>query len=161
MKYNENQALAKAAAYCSKAERAEHDVRQKLMRWELEDLLVKNIIDRLKKEKFLDEERFCTSFIKDKMRFNKWGKTKIVFELKKKYVSANTIAFCFENIESNDFEDSLLQILLTKNKTVKAETDYDRRNKLIRFALGRGFSYEQINNCLRKILGKSEDESFE
>lgn len=158
MIYSESQALAKIAAYCSKAERAEYDVRQKLSRWELTEPIIYNIINRLKKENFLNEERFCNSFIKDKMRFNKWGKTKIIYELKRKSIPETIISNCFEGIEVTGFEESLLKILITKNKSVKAETDFERRNKLIRFALGRGFSYEEINKCLKQILGNNAEE---
>ncbi|SHF52838.1 regulatory protein RecX [Dysgonomonas macrotermitis] len=160
MKYSESQALVKMAAYCSKAERAEADVRRKLTLWEVENEPMERIIDRLKKENYLNEERFCRSFIKDKMLFNKWGRTKIVFELKRKQISEQVINISFSEFEVAHFEESLLKILTTKAKSVKAKDDYDKKNKLIRFALGRGYSYEQILRCLSKILDTNNDEDY-
>lgn len=163
MKYSETQALPKIAAYCSKAERAESDVRKKLLGWELDEESSERIVSRLKKENFLNEERYCRSFIKDKIQFNKWGKVKIVFELKKKRISGSTISSCFEEIENSDFEAPLMKILVNKAKSVKAADDYEKWTKLVRFGMGRGYSFDQIKRCLSKILdtnGKDYFESF-
>ena len=60
------------AAYCSSAERCEQDVRQKLVKAELEPEAVSRIINRLRQEKFIDEARFARAFVSDKFRFNHW-----------------------------------------------------------------------------------------
>ncbi len=161
MRYSESQALPKIAAYCSKAERAESDVRKKLLGWELDEDSRDRIIIRLKKENFLNEERYCRSFIKDKIQFNKWGKVKIVFELKKKRITESTINSCFEEIESSDFETPLMKILINKAKSVKASNDYEKWTKLVRFGLSRGYSFDQIKKCLSKILDTDGEDYFE
>lgn len=161
MKYSETQALPKIAAYCSKAERAESDVRKKLLGWELDEESRERIIARLKKENFLNEERYCRSFIKDKIQFNKWGKVKIVFELKKKRISGSIINSCFEEIENSDFEAPLMKILINKSKSVKAANDYEKWTKLVRFGMGRGYSLDQIKKCLSKILDTNGEDYFE
>ena len=163
MKYSESQALPKIAAYCSKAERAESDVRKKLLGWELDESSSERIINRLRKENFLNEERYCRSFIKDKIQFNKWGKVKIVFELKKKRIPEFIINSCLEEIESSDYEMPLMKILVTKSKSVKANSEYERWTKLVRFGMGRGYSFDQIKKCLSQILnndGEEYPESF-
>lgn len=160
MKLTESQALSKLAAYCSKAERCEFDVRKKLNSWELQEEVQERIVDRLKKEKFLDERRFVESFIRDKVRFNKWGKAKIVFELKKKKVSALIIDEYISEINSSELDDSLRKILNTKLKSVKANSDYDRKVKLVRFALGRGFSMQQTMKVLNEIIGNVDENDF-
>lgn len=163
MKLTEAQALHRVATYCSKAERAESDVRKKLANWELLDDEISRIIARLKKENYLNEERFCKSFVRDKMRFNKWGRNKIIFELKKKRISEpiiqSTLSKLLEENE-NSFEIHLMQILETKERSVKAKDIYDKRNKLLRFALGRGFTMEQSLKCVNKLLKTSTDEYF-
>lgn len=163
MKYSESQALPKIAAYCSKAERAESDVRKKLLGWELDESSSERIINRLREENFLNEERYCRSFIKDKIQFNKWGKVKIVFELKKKRIPEFIINSCLEEIESSDYEMPLMKILVTKSKSVKANNEYERWTKLVRFGMGRGYSFDQIKKCLSQILnndGEEYPESF-
>lgn len=158
MKYSENQALARVAAYCSKAERSEFDVKRKLQNWELTDDAIQNIVKRLKNEQFLNEERFCKAFVRDKIRFNKWGKSKIIYELKKKQISSQTIQRCFDDIDDQFIDDQLQSILITKVKSVKANNDYEKRNKLIRFALGRGYRLDQILKTISKILTTNDDD---
>lgn len=160
MKLSEGQALARIAAYCSKAERCKSEVLKKLKGWELEEDASMRIMERLIKENFLNEERFCASFVKDKMRFNKWGKNKIVFELKKKFIPESLIQSAFEEMDMDEFDDTLLQILKTKQKSVKGKDDYDKRNKLIRFALGRGYSMDQTLKAVNKLMGSADDFDF-
>ncbi|HCO67008.1 MAG TPA: RecX family transcriptional regulator [Dysgonomonas sp.] len=151
MKYSKSEALAKLAAYCSQAERSEYDVRRKTEKWELSPSVINNIIDKLKKENFLNEERYCSSFINDKTKFNRWGETKIRFELKKKRISDAVINSCFADFENEQFEIPLYELLSSKVKSVKADSSYERRAKLIRFAMGRGYRYDQINKVLQKM----------
>lgn len=160
MKLSEPQALNRIAAYCSRAERCESDVRKKLVAWELEDSVVKRIIERLKKEKFLDDARFCRSFVNDKLKFNKWGKTKIVFELKKRNISASIYNPILEELSGDQFEEQLIHILSVKAKSVKGKTEYERKTKLIRFALSRGFSMDMTIRCVNKLLGGDYEDAF-
>lgn len=157
----EKQAITRIATYCSKAERCRYDVRRKLDLWKFDNETIGRIITRMEKENFLNEERFCQSFIKDKLRFNKWGKTKIVFELRKKQISDSIVSSSFEALAGEcDFETPLLKILETKIKSIKAKSDFEKRVKLFRFAAGRGYAPDLINKCLDKLLGGGMDEEY-
>ncbi len=158
MKLSEPQALNRVASYCSRAERSESAVRKKLLTWGLPDDAIKRIIDRLKKEKYLDDSRFARSFINDKLRFNKWGKTKIVFELKKLNISSSIYNPILDELAGDEFEKQLMHVLVIKVKSVKAKNDYDKKTKLIRFALGRGFSMDLSIKCVDKLLGGDYEE---
>ncbi len=159
-KLTEAQALKRLAAYCSKAERCSYDVRRKLIALNLENEVISRIIDRLIKEKFLDEKRFCRSFINDKMRFNKWGETKINYELRKRNIAENVYLPILKDLSGDGFEEQLINLLKAKITTIKAKTEYDRRNKLIRFALGRGFKMDMTVRCVNKLLGNVPEEDF-
>lgn len=160
MKLSEPQALNRIAAYCSRAERCEFDVRKKLGAWELETDAVKRIVDRLKKEKFLDDARFAKSFVNDKLKFNKWGRTKIVYELRKRNISESIYNPILEELSGDEFEEQLMHILSVKAKSVKGKNEYDRKTKLIRFALGRGFSMDLAIKCVNKIVGGEYEEDY-
>lgn len=162
MKITEDKALYKIAAYCSKAERSEYDVKRKLQNWELEDDSVSRIILRLTKENFLNEDRYCRAYVKDKITFSRWGKAKIVFELKKKYISEAIIQSAFDELENHVFDEPLMKVLSTKIKSIKGKDEYEKQTKLIRFALGRGYTFEQIKRCLSKLTNTDDnDEYFE
>lgn len=160
MKLTEPIALNRIAAYCSKAERCEWDVRRKLLAWELSDEEIVRIIKRLKDERFLSDERFCRSFINDKMKFNKWGKTKIIFELRKRSIKETVYAPVLDEFDDEGFDEQLESILKVKLRTVKGKDDYDRRNKLIRFALGRGFSMDATIKTVNRLIKSDYDDDF-
>ncbi|SBW05833.1 Regulatory protein RecX [uncultured Dysgonomonas sp.] len=160
MKLSEPQALNRVAAYCSRAERSEFSVRKKLLAWELSPDAIERIMDRLRKEKYLDNTRFTRSFINDKLKFNKWGKTKIIFELRKLNISESIYTPILEDLAGDEFEKQLMHILSVKEKSVKAKNDYDKKTKLIRFALGRGFSMDLCIKCVDKILGGTYEDNF-
>lgn len=157
-KISEEQALFRLAAYCSKAERAESDVRKKLLLWEFDEEVQNRVLKHLKQENYLSEIRFCKSFVNDKMRFNKWGRNKIIFELKKKRIPDSLINQTFENLEVDNFDETLNYILTNKQKTVKGKDEYDKRNKLIRFGLSRGYTMDQVIKCVNKLTGTSDDD---
>lgn len=158
MKLSESQALNRVASYCSRAERSEFAVRKKLQAWELDNDAIKRIIDRLRKEKYLDDTRFARSFINDKLRFNKWGKTKIIFELKRLQIPESVYNPILEDLAGDEFETQLMHILSIKVKSVKAKSEYDKKTKLIRFALGRGFTMDLTIKCVNKLLGGDYEE---
>ncbi len=160
MKLTEPQALNRIASYCSRAERCEHDIRKKLLAWEVEEDAANRIVKRLKDERFVSDERFARSFINDKMRFNKWGRTKIVYELRKRSIGENIYNPILDEYSGNDFEEQLLHILGVKMKSVKGKDKYDIRNKLMRFALSRGFSMDMSIKCINKVMDGSYEEDF-
>lgn len=159
MKLTEENALYRVAAYCSRAERCESDIRKKLIAWELSEDEQSRIIKRLLDEKYLDHYRYCRSFINDKIKYNKWGEKKIIYELRKKGIAEKYYLPLLEDLNKDVFEEQLVYILRVKNKSVKAKDDYDRKNKLIRFALSRGFSMDMAIRYVDDLLkGKFDDE---
>ena len=147
---SEPEALHKSAAYCSLADRCIDDVRKKLTKWAIETPVQNRIIHRLVQEKFIDEERFCKSFVNDKMKFNKWGENKIKFELSKKNIPETLIQSTLKNINPEENKDRLLQLLAAKKKTVKGKNEFEIRQKLMRFAVGKGFAVDDILWSLEK-----------
>lgn len=82
----EPEMLHRAAAYCSAAERCIQDVQKKIDAAGLPPDASERIIARLLKERFIDESRYTRFFVNDKLRFNKWGRVKIGYELYKKNI---------------------------------------------------------------------------
>jgi len=149
----EKQAVIRIASYCSKSERSEYDVKKKLSVWSIDDQAINKIVICLRKEGFLDEERFCRSFIRDKYRFNKWGENKIRFELRKKQIPEAVISSSFRDLAlDNEFEESLYKLLSSKAPSVKSKNEYEKRVKLFRFAAGKGYPPEMIQKCLEKLI---------
>lgn len=158
--YTEEEAYARMARICSQKECAPFDIARKLQRMELSEPIVTKIITRLKKEKYLDEERFIRSYLHEKLHFNKWGRKKITLFLRQKQLPQELIDEAFSELPDESFGESLLPILEKKWKSVKGGSDYEKRGKLIQYALGRGFSMDEVMACMKKMkMGDLFDET--
>lgn len=145
---SEQQALSRLAALCSRGEHCEGEMREKLFRWNIDDDATERIIAYLISHKYIDDERFARAFAHDKLEYNGWGKRKIELSLRQKRVSADIISRVLGETEDNDFAERLRPLLAAKAKSLHAKDNRERTMKLIRFAMGRGFTYDQIKSCL-------------
>lgn len=153
---SEAEMLHRAAAYCSAAERCIQEVEKKIEAAGLSREESERIIARLLSEKYIDESRYCRFFVNDKLRFNKWGRIKIGYELQKRNIPAATRQEAMDGIDEQEYSDILLSVLKTKIKSVRGKDDRDRFLKLLRFAAGRGFETREAGRCLQQLL-KGDD----
>ena len=144
----DDEAYAMLAAYSARAEHCRADATLKLLQWGIGREAADRIVRQLADEGYLDDERYCRAFVRDKFRLDHWGKQKIVQALMAKHIPAATYQPCLDAIDQDDYLATLRTLLAAKQRSVRADTDYDRRTKLIRFALGRGFEMEAILHCL-------------
>lgn len=153
----EEQAYARMAWICSKKEYSPFDIEQKLYKINLSKDKISNIINQLKNNNYLSEERYIRSFIKDKLLINKWGRKKIEMHLFQKQLPKQIVDKVFLEYTDEELINSLKPILEKKWKTIKGESDYEKKGKLIRYALGRGFAMKDIISCMNKMnLGEIE-----
>lgn len=150
-KTSEAKAFSRMANICARKECCVFDIKTKLMRYELEPDVIERIIALLKQEKYIDESRYVRSFINDKMRFNKWGRIKIEFALRQKKIPQTTISEALLDFSDEQLNDSLQDLLSAKWRTLKGKTEQDKRTKLIRYALGRGFEMNHILSYMKKL----------
>lgn len=152
---SEPEMLHKAAAYCSAAERCIQDVEKKIQAAGLPDDASERIIARLLKERFIDESRFARYFVNDKLRFNKWGRIKIGYELQRKGIPSEIRAEALSQIDEAEYRKILFALLASKKKTTRGKDERDLYVKLLRFAAGRGFEAGETTRCLKQLLGDS------
>ena len=154
MQFNQQQkeAYQQAATLCSKSEKCVGDILFKLTGWGLNEDDAAMVIDRLIDEKFVDDERYARSFVRDKFRFNKWGKVKISYQLKAKRINPATIQTALDEIDEEAYWDVLVEMIREKNRGMKAANLYDRKAKLMRFAQGRGFETDLIYSAIDEIM---------
>ena len=144
----EQEAYLQLAALCAQAEHCQQEMRDKMRRWELDETVQNRIIDRLIKERYVDDERYARAFVKDKIRYNKWGRRKVQQALWQKHIDAEIQQRVLDEIDEKEYLDILRPLLKQKRKSIKAESDYELNQKLVRFALGRGFGFDIIRQCL-------------
>ena len=133
------EAKLKAGDFCAYQERSQQQVRDKLYDYGLHFDEVEEILSDLIVEGYLNEERFAKAYAGGKFRMKKWGKHKILQGLKQHKISEFCIKEGLKEIDEEDYYQTLKNLLLKKAETIKATNDYDRRNKIARFAIGRGY----------------------
>ena len=153
----EQEAYLQLAALCAQAEHCQHEMLEKMRKWELPESVQARVMARLVKERYVDDERYARAFVKDKIRYNKWGRRKVQQALWLKRIDSDIQQTVLDEISDEEYLKVLKPLLKQKIKSIKAESDYERNQKLVRFALGRGFTFDIIRQCL-DISDINEDE---
>jgi len=145
---SEKDALFRLSALCSSAEHCSYEMIQKMQKWGLSEEVQDRIMRKLTEEKFIDDERFCRFFVKDKIRYSKWGRRKIEQALWAKGIPTSIQQDVLDNVEKEEYLNILRPLLKKKRKSTKAANDYELNGKLIRFALSKGFGMDIIRECI-------------
>lgn len=145
---SEQSALQRLAALCSRGEHSSGEMLEKMRRWGLSEEAQARIMERLLRDRYVDDERFAHAFVNDKVKYNKWGRRKIEQALWQKGVDEEIRRRVLDEVEEEDFLTELRDLLKVKSRSITAKNDYERNMKLMRFALGRGYSYDQIRRCI-------------
>ena len=141
------QLTAKAETYCAAAEHCISDIRNKLLQWEATEEQSNEIIAHLVRHNYIDEQRYCHAFAHDKVCYQAWGRIKIKAHLFAKHLPGEAITQALENIDETEYQKALERVIYSKKRTLKS-TDPTAREKLLRFCMQRGFTYEEISEYL-------------
>lgn len=141
-------ALSKAMALCSKREYCIDDIRSKLSSWSIDESDANKIIMILIKENFINEKRYAEAFVKDKFRYNKWGKVKIRGGLKLKKIPCEIIKTALDSLDDETYRKTIEDLISAHRRTVKAKNQYDLKGKLLRYGLSKGFESDLLYDIL-------------
>ena len=136
------------AALCSVSEHCESEIREKLHRADVAERDIQRVVERLYDEGFLDTLRYCRAFSHDKLCFTHWGRVKIGQALRVKGLPSDDIRTALDELSEDEYQGILHDLLQQKMRTLTDEDEYVRRGKLMRFAAGRGFTFDEINRAL-------------
>ena len=107
------------------------------------------VLQVLVSERYVDDLRYASAYARDKASISGWGEVKIKYMLSAKGIARDVIAKALEEIDEGKAESRLEKLLENKWKSLK--DDPQGKMKLIRFALGRGYGYEDISSLLGKV----------
>ena len=144
----ENDAYLTLAALCAQAEHCQYEMLEKMRRWELPEDAQARVMAKLVKERYVDDERYAQAFVKDKIRYNKWGRRKVEQALWQKRIDEDIRKCVLDEVDDDEYLSTLRPLLKQKRKTIKAQNDYELNQKLMRFAVGRGFTFDIIRQCI-------------
>ena len=144
----ENEAYLTLTALCARAEHCQWEMLEKMRRWEMTEEAQARVMARLVEERYVDDERYALAFVNDKVRYNKWGRRKVDQALWQKHIDEGVRQRVLDEVDDETYLAVLRPLLQQKRKATKAASDYELNQKLVRFALGRGFTYDIIEQCL-------------
>lgn len=144
----------KLEQYCVYQDRCHKEVEKKLSDYNLIPEAKELILLHLLQENFLNEERFAKSFARGKFRIKKWGKPRIIRELKFRDISAYNIKTALKEIDEEEYIATLYELATKKNNTISEENIFKRKKKLVDFLQYRGYEsnliYEAVNDITTK-----------
>ena len=155
----EQEAYLTLAALCAQAEHCQWEMLEKMRRWEVPKEAQARVMQRLVKERYVDDERYAQAFVKDKIRYNKWGRRKVDQALWQKHIDEDIRKRVLDEVDDDEYLKVLRPLLKQKRKSTKANSDYELNQKLMRFALGRGFTFDIIRQCI-DVEEELEDDDF-
>ncbi len=149
-------AYPKIKHYCGYSERCHYEVREKLFGMGLLKKDVELLLSRLIEEDYLNEERYAVLFAGGHFRQRKWGKTKIIYELRQKRVSEQNIKRALKEIGEDDYLQTLQKLAQAKWKSLKGEQYLVREAKTNAFLQQKGYEWPVIQKIISQLRSATE-----
>lgn len=143
--------LEKMRVLCSRREYCRSDILKKVVsaldgdRQEAE-----KIIDILVNEKFIDELRYASAFVRDKSALSGWGAVKIRYMLSSKGIPRDVISEALGDVDEGKARVRLEKLMENRYRSLK--DDPQCRMKMLRFGLGRGYEYDEVSSVIDMLM---------
>ena len=144
-----SQILINIKKYCAYSERCISDVKNKLKSWHVEEPVINKILNELEREDFINEERYAGVYAVSKLRNNKWGLNKIIYNLQQKGIPELYIQIGISSIDHDEYIKTLKAVL--SSKKVDEEDEWIKKNKLVKYGVQKGFQPEL---CFKVLNGE-------
>lgn len=144
--------LDKLYAFCAYQERCKQDIEKKLAKLQIDNHYHDLYIKHLEDEKFLNEERYVQFYVRGKLKGNKWGKKKIRFMLTQKNIPNSLIEQAFSSLDDANYQEIALALAEKKNRSIKEENEWKRKQKLYAYLAQKGFEHYVISQAIEEIL---------
>lgn len=143
--------LSYAASYCAKEERCKSDLAGKLRLYGADKEQIEACVEQMQERGFLDEKRYSQLFVRSKFNQKNWGKIKIMAHLKAKGLPQDLINSALEDIDSEPYDQTIVRLYEKKFSLLKDSDPEQRKQKVIRYLLGKGFEYGNILRAIKSI----------
>lgn len=150
--YTLKEATIKLMQFCAYRDRSHKEVEEKLREMRMIPAAQEEIILKLMRENFLNEERFARSFVRGKFRIKKWGRIKIRQELKFREISTPLIKSALSEIEEKEYMNTLYELAEKKLHLIKEKDPWKKKKKLMNYLLGKGYESQLVFNVTEETI---------
>ena len=138
-------------ALCSRREYCLSDIRKKVMTLlDGDESGTQAVLDQLVEQKYVDDLRYASAFARDKAAIAGWGEVKIRYMLAAKGISRDIISEALAEIDEQKACGRLEKLISNKARSLTGDPQI--RMKLLRFGLGRGYSYDEVSSVVEQLL---------
>lgn len=138
-------------ALCSRRECCLSDIRKKVMTLlDGDESGTQTVLDQLVEQKYVDDLRYASAFARDKSAIAGWGEVKIRYMLAAKGISRDIISEALAEIDAQKACGRLEKLISNKARSLTGDPQI--RMKLLRFGLGRGYSYDEVSSVVEQLL---------
>ena len=149
--YTLAQAQKKLEYYCAYQERCNKEVIAKLRTLGMIPSVIDKIISELIKANYLNETRFTQSFVRGKFRIKKWGKNRILQELKVRDISSFNIKLGMKEISDDNYQKTFYELFEKRRREVKQLTKTEQKKKIFSYMSYRGWENSKVYEALRDL----------
>jgi len=150
--YSLTEATRKLESYCAYQERCHKEVIEKLKGMRMIPEAIDQITTHLIQENYLNEERFAKSFARGKFIIKKWGKNRIVNELKLRQISKFNIKSALTEINEQDYHKTLDELAKKRLTQIHESNIQKKKKKLADYLLYRGWESNLVYEKLKELV---------
>lgn len=153
------QALDRLEVLCSRSEQSTFDVTAKMRRWGLDPDDIRTIVDSLTERRFVDDARFASAFVREKILISRWGKLKVGMLLRARGMDFDVVDDALSQIDDEAYRSIAVSVMRSRVRQRHiAPDDFDGKRKLYSFSTTRGFEARMVSEIIRSGLLWAEDE---
>lgn len=150
--YTVEEALKSLESYCAYQERCHKEVREKLLSMRMIPEAIDHVISKLIQDNFLNEERYAKAYARGKFRIKKWGRNRIVRELKFREISKFNIDSALKEIHTDSYHQTLHELAVKKCEGIQEKNIWKKRKKLADYLLYRGWESHLVYEKVQELI---------
>jgi len=152
MIYNVELAIKKMEGFCGYQERCIQEVDFKLNSMKIDIGIKEKVIRHLLENDFLNEERFAKAFCRGKFRIKKWGRQRIIRELKGKNISKHNIILALQEINEVEYYKTFNDLAKKRFLEIKENNTLKKRKKLADYLIYRGWESDLVYKKIMELV---------
>jgi regulatory protein len=135
--------------FCNYQERSHQEVKDRLYELGSYPEEVSQLIAELIESDLLNEERFAKAFVRGKFKLKRWGRIKIVYELKAHRISEYLRKKALKEIDPSEYFATALKLCEQKWASLKGEGNlFTRKGKVYRYLAQKGYEPSVISEVI-------------
>ena len=139
-----DEALERCRFFAAKGECCTYDMEQKMRNWGVQQSDIQRVIASLTDERFVDDQRYATAYVRDKTRFNHWGRIKTTLMLRQKHIDKQTINQAFDELPKSDYQKAFAAERDKKMRQLRALKPFERNRKTAAYLIQKGFEPDMV-----------------